>query len=160
MSCQYKTRARMARWQRLYYGRVARIFKRSLCWRRIAIVGEDWTNWCILRADRTRTSRAGSATWGRRKGCKNKKDRVQPDVEEVKQFPAVDRRRNLAVASGQREKGEVAVFQVLGKALTSSLQLDQVLRTIIETMDEFLPPDNWSLLLLDYSTHELNSSLA
>ena len=28
--------------------------------------------------------------------------------------------------------GEVAVFQELGKALTSSLQLDQVLRTIME----------------------------
>ena len=50
MSCHCKTRARMARWQRLYYGRVARIFERSLYWRRIAIVGEDWTNWRILRA--------------------------------------------------------------------------------------------------------------
>jgi len=110
--------------------------------------------------DRTRTSRAGSATWGRRKGCKNIKDRVQPDVEEVKQFPAVERRRNLAVASGQREKGEVAVFQELGKALTSSLQLDQVLRTIMEKIDEFLRPDNWSLLLLDEAKQELYFELA
>src|SRR5216683_606585 len=152
--------SRMARWQRLYHERVARIFERSLYWRRIATVGEDWTNWCILRADRTRTSRAGSATWGRRKGCKNKKDRVQPDVEEVKQFPAVERRRNLAVASGQREKGEVAVFQELGKALTSSLELDQVLRTIMEKIDEFLRPDNWSLLLLDEAKQELYFELA
>ncbi len=150
----------MARWQRLYHERVARIFERSLYWRRIAIVGEDWTNWCILRADRTRTSRAGSATWGKRKGCKNKKDRVQPDVEEVKQFPAVERRRSLAVASGQREKGEVAVFQELGKALTSSLELDQVLRTIMEKIDEFLRPDNWSLLLLDEAKQELYFELA
>jgi hypothetical protein len=28
----------------------------------------------------------------------------------------------------RREAGEIAVFQELGKALTSSLQLDQVLR--------------------------------
>ena len=81
-------------------------------------------------------------------------------MEEVKQFPAVERRRNLAVASGQREKGEVAVFQELGKALTSSLQLDQVLRTIMEKIDEFLRPDNWSLLLLDEAKQELYFELA
>ncbi len=81
-------------------------------------------------------------------------------MEEVKQFPAVERRRNLAVASGQREKGEVAVFQELGKALTSSLELDQVLRTIMEKIDEFLRPDNWSLLLLDEAKQELYFELA
>src|SRR6266478_5456051 len=46
-------------------------------------------------------------------------------VEDVNQFPAVDRRRNPAVPSEQREKREVAVFQELGKTLTSSLQLDE-----------------------------------
>jgi len=81
-------------------------------------------------------------------------------VEEVNQFPAVDRRRNTAVSYEQREAGEVAVFQELGKALTSSLQLDQVLRTIMEKIDEFLRPDNWSLLLLDEATQELYFELA
>jgi GAF domain-containing protein len=81
-------------------------------------------------------------------------------VEEVKQFPAVERRRNLAVSFEQREAGEVAVFQELGKALTSSLQLDQVLRTIMEKIDEFLRPDNWSLLLLDQEKQELYFELA
>ena len=68
------------------------------------------------------------------------REQVQTSVEEVKPFPAVDRRRNLAVPSEQREKGEVAIFQELGKALTSSLQLDQVLRTIMEkkTLDDNL----------------------
>jgi diguanylate cyclase (GGDEF)-like protein len=80
-------------------------------------------------------------------------------VEEVKQFPAVERRRNVATSS-DREKGEVAVFQELGKALTSSLQLDQVLRTIMEKIDEFLRPDNWSLLLLDEEKQELYFELA
>src|SRR6267142_1746185 len=56
--------------------------------------------------------------------------------------------------------GEVAVFQELGKALTSSLQLDQVLRTIMEKIDEFLRPDNWSLLLLDEAKQELYFELA
>jgi diguanylate cyclase (GGDEF)-like protein len=81
-------------------------------------------------------------------------------VEEIKQFPAVDRRRNPGVAGEQREAGEIAVFQELGKALTSSLQLDQVLRTIMEKIDEFLRPDNWSLLLLDEAKQELYFELA
>jgi len=81
-------------------------------------------------------------------------------VEEVKPFPAVERRRNATVLSHQREAGELAIFQELGKALTSSLQLDQVLRTIMEKIDEFLSPDNWSLLLLDEDKQELYFELA
>jgi diguanylate cyclase (GGDEF)-like protein len=88
------------------------------------------------------------------------KGSVQPNVEEVKPFPVVERRRNPAVPSQQREAGEVAIFQELGKALTSSLQLDQVLRTIMEKIDEFLRPDNWSLLLLDEAKQELYFELA
>jgi diguanylate cyclase (GGDEF)-like protein len=81
-------------------------------------------------------------------------------LDEVKQFPAVERRRNVGVPAEKREAGEVAVFQELGKALTSSLQLDQVLRTIMEKIDEFLRPDNWSLLLLDEAKQELYFELA
>lgn len=80
-------------------------------------------------------------------------------MEEVK-FPAIERRRNAGAPGEQREAGEVAVFQELGKALTSSLQLDQVLRTIMEKIDEFLRPDNWSLLLLDEGKQELYFELA
>lgn len=80
--------------------------------------------------------------------------------DEIKQFPTVERRRNVGVPGERREAGEVAVFQELGKALTSSLQLDQVLRTIMEKIDEFLRPDNWSLLLLDEAKQELYFELA
>ncbi len=59
-----------------------------------------------------------------------------------------------------RESGEVAVFHELGKALTSSLQLDQVLRTIMEKIDEFLHPDTWSLLLIDEKKSELYFEIA
>src|SRR5579863_8539065 len=88
------------------------------------------------------------------------KGQVYTNVEDVKQFPAVERRRNPGASFEQREAGEVAVFQELGKALTSSLQLDQVLRTIMEKIDEFLRPDNWSLLLLDETKQELYFELA
>jgi diguanylate cyclase (GGDEF)-like protein len=81
-------------------------------------------------------------------------------LDEIKQFPSVERRRNVGVSGERREAGEVAVFQELGKALTSSLQLDQVLRTIMEKIDEFLRPDNWSLLLLDEAKQELYFELA
>lgn len=81
-------------------------------------------------------------------------------IEEIKQFPTVERRRNPNVPAERREAGEVAVFQELGKALTSSLQLDQVLRTIMEKIEEFLRPDNWSLLLLDEAKQELYFELA
>ncbi len=81
-------------------------------------------------------------------------------MEETKNFTGVDRRRNPAAGLDQREAGEVAVFHELGKALTSSLQLDQVLRTIMEKIDEFLRPDTWSLLLVDEPKQELYFELA
>src|ERR1700738_3555021 len=93
-------------------------------------------------------------------GQGNSRNRVPLSTEESKQFAGIDRRRNPAASPEKREAGEVAVFQELGKALTSSLQRDQVLRTIMEKIDEFLRPDNWSLLLLDETTQELYFELA
>ena len=81
-------------------------------------------------------------------------------MTETKQFSGLDRRRNPGGAADKREAGEVAVFHELGKALTSSLQLDQVLRTIMEKIDEFLRPDTWSLLLVDEDKRELYFELA
>ena len=62
-------------------------------------------------------------------------------MSESKVFTGVERRRNPGLHADGREAGEVAVFHELGKALTSALQLDQVLRTIMEKIDEFLHPD-------------------
>jgi diguanylate cyclase (GGDEF)-like protein len=81
-------------------------------------------------------------------------------VTETKQFTGTERRRNPAVHTSPRGSEEVAVFHELGKALTSSLQLDQVLRTIMEKLDEFLQPDTWSLLLMDQPKQELYFELA
>src|SRR5260370_4083514 len=64
-------------------------------------------------------------------------------------FTGIERRRNPGLPAERREAGEVAVFHQPGKTLTSSLQLDQGLRTIIEKIDEFLHPDTWSNLLVD-----------
>ncbi len=81
-------------------------------------------------------------------------------VTTTENFTGIERRRSTSVRGEQREAGEIAVFHELGKALTSSLQLDQVLRTIMEKIDEFLRPDTWSLLLVDEAKQDLYFELA
>ena len=78
------------------------------------------------------------------------------NVTEPKPFDGVERRRTPRV----EPRGELAVFHELGKALTSSLQLDQVLRTIMEKINEVLRPDTWSLLLMDEEKQELYFEIA
>jgi diguanylate cyclase (GGDEF)-like protein len=77
-----------------------------------------------------------------------------------KPFGGVERRRTPRVATDPIEITEVTVFHELGKALTSSLQLDQVLRTIMEKINEVLRPDTWSLLLMDVDKGELYFQIA
>jgi len=78
----------------------------------------------------------------------------------AKAFDGVERRRNATSGFDLPEGNEVAVFHELGKALTSSLQLDQVLRTIMEKINEVLRPDTWSLLLMDPEKRELYFQIA
>jgi diguanylate cyclase (GGDEF)-like protein len=53
-----------------------------------------------------------------------------------------------------------SVIIEVGKALTSSLQLHEILRTIMEKVDEYLHPDTWSLLLVDEDKQDLYFELA
>jgi len=87
--------------------------------------------------------------------------RVDRSVSDTPTFNGIERRKNPApVAADPRQTGEVRVFHELGKALTSTLELDQVLRTIMQKIDEFLRPDTWSMLLLDEASQELYFELA
>src|ERR1700722_17348169 len=79
---------------------------------------------------------------------------------DTKPFSGVERRRNPGAPPALPEPTEVMVFHELGKALTSSLQLDQVLRTIMEKITEVLRPDTWSLLLMDTNKNELYFQIA
>src|SRR5262250_685183 len=81
-------------------------------------------------------------------------------MSESRVFTGIERRRNAGLPADRRDSGEVAVFHELGKALTSSLQLDQVLRTIMEKINEVLHPDTWSLLLMDAAKQELFFQIA
>ena len=78
---------------------------------------------------------------------------------DAKPFTGAERRRHPEIVEPP-EPTEVNVFHELGKALTSSLQLDQVLRTIMEKINEVLRPDTWSLLLMDTDKQELYFQIA
>ncbi|HEV2224474.1 MAG TPA: sensor domain-containing diguanylate cyclase [Candidatus Acidoferrales bacterium] len=85
---------------------------------------------------------------------------LMQNVPESKPFEGVERRRNPALPVEPGYGSEISVFHELGKALTSSLQLDQVLRTIMEKINEVLRPDTWSLLLMDTEKQELYFEIA
>ncbi|HST79478.1 MAG TPA: GAF domain-containing protein, partial [Verrucomicrobiae bacterium] len=59
-----------------------------------------------------------------------------------------------------RQIQEVAIFNDVAKALTSSLNLDSILQTIMDKMAEFFRPDTWSLLMVDEQKDELYFAIA
>jgi len=67
-----------------------------------------------------------------------------------------------AVPDGKpkRQLQEVAIFNDVAKALTSSLNLDSILQTIMDKMAEFFRPDTWSLLMVDEQKDELYFAIA
>ncbi len=73
---------------------------------------------------------------------------------------ALAQRSSALVSRGLRDLAawDVATFVELGKALTSSLQLDQALRVIMGKLDELFRAENWYLLLFDESKQELGLS--
>ena len=50
---------------------------------------------------------------------------------------------------------DLLVFHELARALTSNLDLNSVLRTVLEYMDRFIDADLWALLMLDHERQEL-----
>jgi diguanylate cyclase (GGDEF)-like protein len=55
---------------------------------------------------------------------------------------------------------ELTIFHDVAKALTSSLNLDSILQTIMEKMAEYFRPDTWSLLMVDEEKDELFFAIA
>jgi diguanylate cyclase (GGDEF)-like protein len=55
----------------------------------------------------------------------------------------------------QRTVDELAVLNEIGKALTSSLDIGEVMHVILAKVSELLKPRNWSLLLIEAATGEL-----
>src|SRR5246500_608518 len=63
-------------------------------------------------------------------------------------------------ADRKRQLQEVNIFHDVAKALTSMLDLDSILQTIMEKMAEYFRPDNWSLLMVDQEHSELYFAIA
>lgn len=60
----------------------------------------------------------------------------------------------------KRRDAELATMVEIGKALTSKLQIDEILRVIMERISSLLMPKAWSLLLLDESSGDLVFEIA
>ncbi|HTR65407.1 MAG TPA: sensor domain-containing diguanylate cyclase [Terriglobales bacterium] len=63
-------------------------------------------------------------------------------------------------AKRNRHIQELDIFHGVAKALTSSLDLDSILQTIMEKMAEYFRPENWSLLMVDDEKDELYFAIA
>src|SRR5689334_3555975 len=63
-------------------------------------------------------------------------------------------------ADRKRQLQEVNIYHDVAKALTSSLDLDSILQTIMEKMAEYFRPDTWSLLMVDDQRNELYFAIA
>src|SRR3979490_1047116 len=59
-----------------------------------------------------------------------------------------------------RQSQELTIFHDVAKALTSSLDLDSILQTIMEKMAEYFRPDTWSLLMVDAERDGLYFAIA
>jgi diguanylate cyclase (GGDEF)-like protein len=59
-----------------------------------------------------------------------------------------------------QSKPELAILHDVAKALTSSLNLDSILQTIMEKVAAYFRPDTWSLLMTDDEHHELYFAIA
>jgi len=67
---------------------------------------------------------------------------------------------NATGAETARQSQELGIFHDVAKALTSSLDLDSILQTIMEKMAEYFRPDTWSLLMVDDNQEELYFAIA
>jgi len=63
-------------------------------------------------------------------------------------------------AERSRHLEELNIFHGVAKALTSSLDLDSILQTIMDKMAEYFRPDTWSLLMVDEQKEELYFAIA
>jgi len=55
---------------------------------------------------------------------------------------------------------DLLVFHQLARSLTSSFDLDTILRTILEQMEQFIQAELWTLLMLDPATNDLYYAIA
>ncbi|HEY4960340.1 MAG TPA: sensor domain-containing diguanylate cyclase [Candidatus Limnocylindrales bacterium] len=60
----------------------------------------------------------------------------------------------VETTDNDRQLSELKIFHDVAKALTSTLDLDTILQTIMEKMAAYFEPATWSLVMIDESTQE------
>ncbi len=68
-------------------------------------------------------------------------------------------KRTLEVIDS-RQMDQLRIFHDVARTLTTSLQLEEILRAIMHKMAEFFGPERWSLLMVDPETEELFYAIA
>ena len=63
-------------------------------------------------------------------------------------------------SDGRIPLDDLLVFHRVARSLTSSFNLDTILRTIIEHMERFIEAELWTLLMLDEARQELYYAIA
>jgi diguanylate cyclase (GGDEF)-like protein len=67
---------------------------------------------------------------------------------------------STSVTTDDRQSYELRIFHDVAKAITSSLDLDTILQTILEKVAAYFHPATWSLLMLDEKSEELYYTVA
>ena len=78
------------------------------------------------------------------------KDKRHSDNSEAISFETID----------ARQLESLRAFHEVARALTSNLEVNALLRTIVRKMEEYFGPDHWSLLIVDEKTDELYYALS
>jgi diguanylate cyclase (GGDEF)-like protein len=68
--------------------------------------------------------------------------------------------RRQAENPESRQLEHLRVFHEVARTLTTSLELDEILRVIMEQMASFFGPERWSLLLIDRTRQDLYYAIA
>ncbi len=68
-------------------------------------------------------------------------------------------RRTLESIDGH-QMDQLRIFHDVARALTTTLELEEILRAIMEKMAQFFGPERWSLLMVDPETDELFYAIA
>jgi len=63
-------------------------------------------------------------------------------------------------SEGRIPLADLLVFHQLARSLTSSFDLDTILRTILDQMERIMEAELWTLLMLDEATQELYYAIA
>jgi len=67
----------------------------------------------------------------------------------------MDKTKDNLIKVLQGKSKQLTIFHEIGKALTSTLDIKEIMSVIMDKVNDLLEPENWSLLLLDEKKKEL-----